>query len=122
MDLDGVETGVDGEPGGRGVGGDDVIDVVAVGVLGELIASGLKNRTGARAWALFEREFATGPAWPICALIAAPSAWMASASRCRPGTAWAHPDLAAVGPAALLTAQYATVVMPTPPAASPGGS
>ena len=55
--------------------------------LANFIASGLKNRTGARAWALFEREFATGPAWPICALIAAPSAWMASASRCRPGTA-----------------------------------
>ena len=51
------------------------------------IDSGLKNRTGASAGALFERAFATGPAWPICALMAAPSACTASVSRRRPGTA-----------------------------------
>jgi hypothetical protein len=51
------------------------------------MASGLKNRTGASALALFERALATGPACPIWALIAAPSAWMASVNVRSPGTA-----------------------------------
>jgi hypothetical protein len=51
------------------------------------IDSGLKNRTGANALALFERALATGPACPICALIAAPSAWTASVSFFSPGMA-----------------------------------
>ena len=55
--------------------------------MANLIDSGLKNRTGAYALALFVRELATGPAWPIWALIAAPSAWMASVRRRSPGTA-----------------------------------
>ncbi|CKS15043.1 Uncharacterised protein [Mycobacterium tuberculosis] len=51
------------------------------------IAIGLKNRTGASAVAWLERASATGPAWPIWALIAAPSACIASVSRRSPGTA-----------------------------------
>ena len=58
-----------------------------VACLANFIDIGLKKRTGASAVALFDRALATGPAWPICALIVAPSAWMASASRCSPGTA-----------------------------------
>ena len=58
-----------------------------VAFLANRIDSGLKNRTGASALALFVRALATGPAWPICALIAAPSAWMASVSLRSPGTA-----------------------------------
>ena len=58
-----------------------------VAFLANRIPIGLKNRTGARAVALLDLALATGPAWPICALTAAPSAWMASASRRSPGTA-----------------------------------
>ena len=49
--------------------------------------SGLKNRTGASAGALFDLALATGPAWPIWALIAAPSPCTASVSRRSPGSA-----------------------------------
>ena len=49
--------------------------------------SGLKNRPGASAGALLERALATGPACPICALTAAPSACTASVSRRSPGRA-----------------------------------
>ena len=49
--------------------------------------AGLKNRTGASAVALLDRASATGPACPIWALTAAPSAWTAAVRRCRPGTA-----------------------------------
>ena len=35
MHFDGVESGVDGQPGGVGVRGDHVVDVVAAGLLGE---------------------------------------------------------------------------------------
>ena len=49
--------------------------------------SGLKNRTGASAAALLERALATGPACPIWALIAAPSACTASVSRRSPAIA-----------------------------------
>ena len=55
--------------------------------LANLIAIGLKNRTGASAVALLDRASATGPACPIWALTAAPSAWTAAVRRCRPGTA-----------------------------------
>ena len=55
--------------------------------LAKRMAIGLKNRTGASALALLDRASATGPAWPICALIAAPSAWIASVSRRNPATA-----------------------------------
>jgi len=58
-----------------------------VAFLAKRIAIGLKNRTGASALALLERESATGPAWPICALIAAPSAWMVPVSLRSPGIA-----------------------------------
>src|SRR6185312_8465595 len=79
---------------------------------------GLKNRTGAKAVALSERALATGPACPICALTAAPSAWIASVNRWKPGTASGRIQmpLPSVRPPCE-TAQYATVVMPTPPAA-----
>ena len=50
-------------------------------------ASGLNLRDGASEAALLDRELATGPAWPIWAQAAEPSAWMASVSRRRPGTA-----------------------------------
>ena len=58
-----------------------------VACLANRIDSGLKNRTGASACALLDLALATGPAWPICALIAAPSACTASARRLSPGTA-----------------------------------
>ncbi|SHV30435.1 Uncharacterised protein [Mycobacteroides abscessus subsp. abscessus] len=51
------------------------------------IDNGLKNRTGANAGALLVRGLATGPACPICALIAAPSACTASVNLCSPGRA-----------------------------------
>ena len=59
----------------------------AVAFFANRIDSGLKNRTGASAVALLVLALATGPAWPICALIAAPSACTASVSRRSPGTA-----------------------------------
>ena len=58
-----------------------------VAFLANRIPIGLKNRTGASAVALLDLALATGPAWPICALTAAPSAWMASVSFRSPGTA-----------------------------------
>ena len=51
------------------------------------MASGLNRRLGASDAALLDRELATGPAWPIWAPAAAPSAWMASVSCRRPGSA-----------------------------------
>ena len=50
-------------------------------------ARGLNRLLGATDGALLERELATGPACPIWAPAAAPSAWMASVSRRSPGTA-----------------------------------
>ncbi len=59
MDLDGVEAGVDGEPGGGGVRGDHVVDVVAGRPSWRTAStSGLKNRTGASALALLDRASA----------------------------------------------------------------
>ena len=59
----------------------------AVAFFANRIDIGLKNLTGAYAVAFVVRALATGPAWPICALIAAPSAWIASVRRRNPGTA-----------------------------------
>ncbi len=59
----------------------------ALAFLANRMDNGLKNRTGASALALLVRELATGPAWPIWALIAAPSACTASVSLVSPGTA-----------------------------------
>lgn len=59
-----------------------------VAFLAKRIDSGLKNLTGASALAPLVRALVTGPAWPICALIAAPSAWTASVSWCSPGSAF----------------------------------
>ena len=47
--------------------------------------SGLKTRDGDSAGDFVPIGFATGPACPICAAIAAPSAWTASVSSRRPG-------------------------------------
>ena len=46
----------------------------------------MKPPEGESAGARLERALATGPAWPICAAAAAPSAWTASVRRRRPGT------------------------------------
>ena len=47
---------------------------------------GVKPPEGERAGARLERALATGPAWPICAAAAAPSACTASVRRRSPGT------------------------------------
>ena len=47
---------------------------------------GVKPPEGDRAGAPLERALATGPAWPIWAAAAAPSACTASVSRRSPGT------------------------------------
>ena len=83
------------------------------------MVTGLSRREAERAGARLERALATGPAWPIWALAAAPSAWTASVSLPSPAAAsgltqmhwaWVRPSGA--------TARYATVVMPAPPAAT----
>jgi hypothetical protein len=73
---------------------------------------------GAIACDRFDAPLATGPACPIWAAAAAPSAWTASVSRRRPGTASSRSQICCrcVRPSGL-TARYATVVIPTPPAA-----
>jgi hypothetical protein len=80
---------------------------------------GLMNRLGATAVTPVSFLGATTPACPSCAEIAAPSRCTASVSTRRPGSA---PRLITIWPGALApsgeTQQYATVVMPTPPAAN----
>ena len=78
------------------------------------IPSGLNTRDGATLGCFVPAGFATGPAWPICADAAAPSAWMASVSFRRPGPISGLSSVSwwpSVLPARV-TAQYATVVMP----------
>ena len=61
---------------------------------------GVKPPEGESAGARLERALATGPAWPICAAAAAPSAWTASVSRRRPGhVVLVEEEAVAVGPA-----------------------
>ena len=61
MDLDGIEAGFDGEPCRVGVGGDDVVDVVAGGLLGEAHHERVEESTGASALALSTRAYGDGP-------------------------------------------------------------
>ncbi|SKY34809.1 Uncharacterised protein [Mycobacteroides abscessus subsp. abscessus] len=51
------------------------------------IPIGAGMRDGPSAFARFDAEFATGPAWPSCAAASAPSAWITSVSRRKPGCA-----------------------------------
>ena len=48
--------------------------------------SGLNTRDGATLGCFVPAGLATGPACPICADAAAPSAWIASVSNAQPGT------------------------------------
>ena len=48
---------------------------------------GVEDRVGPMLGRPVAAGLATKPAWPICADTSAPSAWTASASRVRPGTA-----------------------------------
>ncbi len=63
---------------------DDRGDVVGVTACVRRIPSGLNTRDGATAGDFVPIGFATGPAWPICAATAAPSACTASVSSRRP--------------------------------------
>ena len=84
------------------------------------IPSGLKTRDGARLGDFVPAGFATGPEWPSCADAAAPSAWIASVS-CRSPRPMSGLSSVSWCPSVLparVTAQYATVVIPTPPAAT----
>ncbi len=50
------------------------------------MVTGLNDEEGASPGEPVDRASATGPAWPIWAAAAAPSPWIASVSRRRPGT------------------------------------
>ena len=86
--LDGVEARLDGERGGAAVVLGDALDAGDVD-RAQARAHGGEAARGRERGARFERALATGPAWPIWAATAAPSAWTASVRRRRPGTvAW----------------------------------
>lgn len=86
VDLDGVEAGLDGEPGGLGVAAGDAGDVLLAWRTTPRLC-GLKFGEQDTAGRPLERPSATGPAWPIWAEAAAPSACTASVRRRRPGRA-----------------------------------
>ena len=85
MHLDGVEARLDRERGGAAVVLGDALDAGDVHGA-QARAHGREAARGRERGARFERALATGPAWPIWAATAAPSAWTASVRRRRPGT------------------------------------
>ena len=85
VDLDAVEARLDGERRRTPVVLDDALDPGNIdGAEGEPI--GVNPPEGDKAGAPFERALATGPAWPICAAAATPSACTASVRPRSPGT------------------------------------
>ena len=85
VDLDAVEARLDGAPGGGAVVLDDPLDAGGVEACSRE-PIGVKPPDGASAGARLEPALAAGPAWPIWAAAAAPSAWTASVTRRSPGS------------------------------------